>query len=114
MEPSGRRSFAPKNRPERLGDGNRPADGLWRRGAGFGLKDFVISGLGHTEWWSNGIFAKLSAMRKLNKSQMDRVCELKSWAAHRFHVFAVVALAATAVCAATADARPVSLFSLLF
>ena len=37
---------------------------------------------------------------------MDRDCELKSWAAHRSHVFAVVALAVTAFCAATADALP--------
>ena len=37
---------------------------------------------------------------------MDRVCELKSWAAHRSHVFAGIALAATVICAATADALP--------
>ena len=45
-------------------------------------------------------------MRKLNKSQTNRACQLTSRGAHRSHVFAGIALAATVICAATADALP--------
>lgn len=45
-------------------------------------------------------------MRQLKKSQTGSVCQLTSRGACRSHVFAVVALAAIAVCAATADTQP--------
>ena len=48
-------------------------------------------------------------MRKLSNFQPSRGSQLKSWGAYRSPVFAVVALAATAICAAAARAEVVSL-----
>ena len=46
-------------------------------------------------------------MRKLSNFQPSRGNQLKSWGACRSPAFAVVALAATAICAATTDAQRV-------